>query len=107
MLNEGPQPKFLAISSSARCGSCITAIKELSIDSAVDELDCEVALVSTLGDDNARRLLQLLVWRLIRQSPARFQRLQDTGGHKVLDTRWAGQGRAYLEAGKKRRAHSV
>lgn len=110
--SEGSLPRILAFSreaiaedeSDADTRSLVEALQLINI---VEEADCDVVTMSTRDERRTNYLLQLLVWSLMGQSPARAQRLKDTGGHKLLDSRVFWQGRDCRAPCQKRRSRSL
>jgi hypothetical protein len=104
-LTEGSAPRFLALT--GREHKCTReAINSLRLAGRLEELNCEACYVQISDDKGADPVLQVLAWSLIKQSSARHFRLQQTTGHRLLDSRAFLRGRGHDFACARRRVRS-
>jgi len=117
LASEGPPPRFIVLAGQSSthqmsidditCNNPKVLTRKLQLTNAVDDLSCEIVATSVQDDASVDPLLHLIAWRLIKQSSARRERLVNTTGHRLLDSRvfWRGYGKN--ETSARRRSHSM
>jgi hypothetical protein len=94
------------------CNNPKSLTHALQLTSAVEDLSSEIVTTSVADQASVDPFLHLLVWRLIKQSRVRRERLERTTGHRLLDSRvfwrgYSGQDYGQNVTSARRKSHSM